>query len=53
MKNLRKQFEAIVKKHNISTLETQNRDWLDFHEVSVWWLESMLQEAYDLWKNSK
>jgi hypothetical protein len=30
----------------IETLETQNRDRLDFHDVSVWAVKSALQAAY-------
>ena len=31
----------------IKTLETQNDDGLDFHEVSIWALKSTLKAAYD------
>lgn len=31
---------------NIDTLETQNSDSYDFHEVSVWNLKEALIEAY-------
>ncbi len=38
----------IAKKHlNLETLETQNSDSLDFHDVSVWFLKKALQEAYE------
>ena len=30
----------------IDTLETRNRDCLDFHEVSVWGVKSALEAAY-------
>jgi hypothetical protein len=30
----------------IQTLETQNRDRLDFHDVSVWAIKSALEAAY-------
>ena len=53
MKNLTKKLEKIVKEYNIPTLEARNRDCLDFYEVSVWWLEDMLKQAYELGKNSK
>ena len=37
---------AIAKKHlRIGTLKEQKSDRLDFHEVSVWELESALKEA--------
>ncbi|MCV2891270.1 DUF6900 domain-containing protein [Ruegeria aquimaris] len=32
---------------DIETLQTQNRDQLDFHEVSVWSLNEALLRAYD------
>ncbi|MDD4204358.1 MAG: hypothetical protein PHF62_04480 [Acholeplasmataceae bacterium] len=34
----------------IETLETRNRDHLDFHEVSVWGLLDALNKAYELGK---
>ena len=37
----------------IETLETRNRDHLDFHEVSVWGLLDALNKAYDLGKKEK
>ena len=41
-------FEQIAKKHcRVETLETRNRDSLDFHDVSVWGLKSALQAAFD------
>ncbi|RSZ35064.1 MULTISPECIES: hypothetical protein [unclassified Variovorax] len=41
-------FLAIAKKHfRIETLETRNRDALDFHEVSVWGIQAALQAAFD------
>ena len=54
-KELFKQFEKIVKERfeHIETLETRNRDALDFHEVSVWGLEEILQKAYELGRASK
>ncbi len=30
----------------IQTLETRNRDQLDFHDVSVWAVKSALEAAY-------
>ncbi len=32
---------------SIETLEEQNMDSLDFHEVSVWGIEQALQLAYE------
>lgn len=41
----------IAKKHlNLETLETQNSDSLDFHDVAVWSLKDALQEAYEAGK---
>lgn len=41
----------IAKKHlNLETLETQNSDNLDFHDVAVWSLKEALQEAYEAGK---
>ena len=31
---------------NIKTLETQNSDDLDFHEVSVWNIKEALEQAW-------
>lgn len=33
---------------DIETLETQNSDSLDFHEVAVWQIEKALKEAFKL-----
>ncbi len=41
------QLEQIALDHLfIETLETRNRDQLDFHEVSVWAVKSALMAAY-------
>lgn len=32
--------------HGLETLETRNRDALDFHDVAVWAIRHALQEAY-------
>ena len=32
---------------DLTTLQSQNSDSLDFHEVSVWSLEAMLEDAYN------
>ena len=32
--------------HSIETLETQNSDRLDFHDVAVWAMRAALEEAY-------
>ena len=40
-------FERIAKEHlHIETLETQNRDRDDFHNVAVWSIKSALEAAY-------
>ena len=38
---------------NISTLETQNSDRLDFHAVAIWNLKAALEAAYQAGKDSK
>jgi len=32
--------------HTIETLETRNRDRLDFHDVAVWSIRTALEAAY-------
>lgn len=50
----RKALEKIAKKHLfIDTLETRNRDSLDFHDVSVWGVAKALEEAYELGRQAK
>lgn len=40
-------IEQIALEHLfIETLETQHRDRLDFHDVSVWAIKSALEAAY-------
>lgn len=42
----------IARQHlDIETLETQNRDGLDFHEVSVWSLNEALLRAFEVGKS--
>lgn len=49
--NADKTFEQIAKEHlHIQTLETQNSDSLDFHDVSVWGVKAALQAAYEAGK---
>ncbi|WP_037585176.1 DUF6900 domain-containing protein [Streptococcus parasanguinis] len=38
---------------NIPTLERQNTDSQDFHEISVWTLKEMLRISYELGKRSQ
>ena len=46
-KDRNKLLEQIALKHFfIETLETQHRDRLDFHDVSVWADKSALEAAY-------
>ena len=33
--------------HSIETLETQNSDRLDFHDVAVWAIRAALEDAYE------
>jgi hypothetical protein len=33
--------------HTIETLETRNRDQLDFHDVAVWAIRAALEEAFE------
>ena len=41
-------FESIALDHLfIETLQTRHRDSLDFHDVSVWGVQSALQAAFD------
>jgi hypothetical protein len=41
-------LEEIALKHFfVETLQTQNRDCLDFHDVSVWAIESALKAAFE------
>ncbi len=41
-------FLEIAKRHmpSVETLETRNRDALDFHDVAVWSIRQALAEAY-------
>lgn len=52
--NLDSLLESIAKEHlRIDTLEAQNSDSLDFHEVSVWGLKAALEQAYKAGKEGK
>ena len=37
----------------IETLETRNRDSLDFHDVAAWNIRAALQAAYDAGRRSR
>jgi hypothetical protein len=41
-------FLEITRRHmpSVETLETRNRDALDFHDVAVWSIRNSLTEAY-------
>ena len=44
---LQKILTGIAQKNlQINTLETQNSDSLDFHEVAVWQIQEALREAF-------
>ncbi|SEP27683.1 hypothetical protein SAMN04490248_1695 [Salinihabitans flavidus] len=41
-------FEAVAREHLfVETLETRNRDALDFTEVSVWGIRAALEAAFE------
>ena len=47
MANLDELATRIARKHfSVETLETRNRDSLDFHDVAVWDMKAALLEAY-------
>ena len=47
-KDLNQLLEQIATQHLfIQTLETQHRDRLDFHDVSVWGVKAALEAAYE------
>ena len=52
--NINEELELIAHRYlRISTLETQNSDELDFHEVSIWSLKEALEAAYELGRRNK
>lgn len=40
-------LEIAQRQFHLETLETRNRDGLDFHDVAVWALRAALEEAFD------
>ena len=40
-------LEIARRQFHLETLETRNRDALDFHDVAVWAIRDALAEAYD------
>jgi hypothetical protein len=50
--DLNAQRDALIlgiarRQFHIETLETRNRDRLDFHDVAVWALRTALEEAFE------
>lgn len=40
-------FEIAQRQFHLETLETRNRDRLDFHDVAVWALRAALEDAFE------
>lgn len=40
-------LEIAQRRFSIETLETRNRDRLDFHDVAVWAIRDALEEAFE------
>ena len=40
-------FEIAQRRFFLETLETRNRDRLDFHDVAVWAIRDALEEAFE------
>jgi len=40
-------FEIAERQFRLETLETRNRDRLDFHDVAVWAIRDALAEAFE------
>ena len=45
-------FEIAQRRFFIETLETRNRDRLDFHDVAVWAIRDALAEAFEAGRRS-
>jgi len=41
-------IEDIAAKHGIITLDTRKSDSLDFHDCAVWQIKAMLEEAFQM-----
>ena len=39
--------EIVLDRLNIPTLQRRGRDFLDYHDISVWGLLTVLRDAYD------
>ena len=48
-----KTISAIAAEYGIDNLESRGRDALDFHDVAVWSLQEMLDEAYEAGRKSR
>ena len=40
-------LDIAQRQFHLETLETRNRDCLDFHDVAVWALRAALEEAFE------
>ena len=45
-------FDIAQRRFFIETLETRNRDRLDFHDVAVWAIRDSLEEAFEAGRRS-
>lgn len=45
-------FDIAQRRFFIETLETRNRDRLDFHDVAVWAIRDALEEAFEAGRRS-
>jgi hypothetical protein len=45
-------LEIAQRRFFIETLETRNRDRLDFHDVAVWAIRDALEEAFEAGRRS-
>ena len=45
-------FDIAQRRFFIETLETRNRDRLDFHDVAVWAIRGALEEAFEAGRRS-
>ena len=49
-----KTIAEIASKHlHLETLETRNRDSLDFHDMAVWSIKAALEAAYEAGRQSR
>lgn len=45
-------LEIAKRRFSLETLETQNSDHLDFHDVAVWAIRAALEEAFEAGKRA-